>query len=140
MVNFEEITGRYELNEKGQILTLETAKSLLGKRLMVTYPQYSGNEVAVFEITVGEIISEWDYAKRPDNIYPNEKYSSRQAYWASYMTPRQIREKKQLLCIIDQKGENTHVSCDSEQEFSFFDEPTFHCSDADRGVVFLEIK
>jgi len=122
-----------ELFEKGQILTLDLAKKMTGKKIYCTYPQYHANNPDVREVTISSIESEWDLgAKKP---YPNNTFKNFQEYWSTYMSPSHIEDVKNKLQIISE-GKETYIRCQlGSREF---EENTFYCSDANRGVIFLE--
>ena len=122
-------------NNEAAVLTVEKAKSLKGKKIAWTYFGYSSNEQVVYEMTVGEIVSSWDFHK-------NEKvdgFESRTAEWQTWMRPDQIQDEKDKLILLDEKGENNnHIFAFTGRE-NCFDEPTFTCSDSDRSVFFIEL-
>ena len=53
------------------------------------------------------------------------------------MNKRQIDEVNNTLLIVDENNNDTYMYCDLIE--SWFEEPTFTCSDADRCVFFIEI-
>lgn len=125
-----------EFNEKiqngeAQVLTLEKAKQLKGKRILWSYFPDRANHQEVSEMTVGNIISEWDFNK----TQPMEGYASRTDYWKSYFSQSKIEESKGKLILLDEDGRNHYIYCHTLERF--FDEPTFTCSDADREVFIV---
>lgn len=115
---------------KAHFLTLAKARELMGKTIIWTYFGYAGNHQQVYESEITEIISEYERASREDM----EGYASRADYWESYMSAEKLQETKDRLEIID-KGECTYMFC--ETKATFWDEPTFVCSDSDRPVFFI---
>ncbi len=125
-----------EIFENGQILTVEVAKGLLGKRIAVTSPEDRMNRPWVREFVVGSLLIEWDWAA--GQAYPEDKFATRQEHWASYMNNHQIASKRSRLLLLDDKGERQAVA-EINPSLSFFSEPTFHGSDADRAVFYVEV-
>jgi hypothetical protein len=131
-----EITTR-EIFEKNQVLTLELAKALKGKRIICTSAEYRMNTPGVKEFVVGEIISAWDEAARRP-YYDLSKFDNYQDYWASYMTGRQIQAEKDKLLLLGEDGQVKYGA--HKGEFNHYgDQITFTGSDADREVYFIEL-
>lgn len=120
----------------GQVLTLEVAKSLKGKKIATTHPVYKANKATVTEFVVGEIISEWDLAAKNIDA-ANFPQGNQQLYWASYMSEDRINEAKTTLVLLAADGTNNYIRCHTDS--GYFDEPTFTCSDADREVYYVEV-
>ena len=119
-------------NGQANVLTLEAAKALKGDGIYWMYFGCNGNENTVSEMIVGDIVSAFDYAKKK---YV-EGYTSRAAYWESYMTEEQLDEVKTQLVLLDNEGKDRGIYCHAKS-FGFFDEPTFTCSDEDREVYYV---
>lgn len=119
---------------KAQVLTLEKAKQLKGKKLLTWHPHYHANYSEVEEWTIGEIINEWEFYKNE----PMTGYESRTAYWDSYMTERQKKETKETFEILDIDGKHTYFYCHLSNPY--YSEPTFTCTDADREVYFIVVE
>jgi hypothetical protein len=130
-----EITTK-EIFEKGQILTVAKAKEMVGKTIAITNAEYKYNRPDVRVFTIYEFCFEWDLAAKRD--YPDSKFDNFQQYWASYMTPKQVDDMKSRLSIIDTEG-NSMAIAEMNIAQSFFPEPTFFGSDADREVYYIEI-
>ena len=120
-------------NREAKILTLEAARSLKGKHIFWMYLGYEGNENAVQEMTVGDIVTEYDYYKSQ----PLEGYSSRAAYWESYMNAEQLQDTKDKLILLDEEGNDSSHIYAYTNRYNFYDVPTFTCSDADREVYYI---
>lgn len=124
-----------QIFDKKQILSVETAKSLKGKKIATTNREYKYNSPRVSIFVVGEIISEWDYAATQPM---NEKHKTRKDYWESYMSEDQIDEMKTKLILFSEDGGRFHVA--HTKYHNFYSEPTFTGSDADREVYYIEIE
>lgn len=120
--------------EKGEakVLTLEAAKLLKGKSIIWTYFGYEHNQQDIYETIVGDIMTELDYYE----TQPMDGWTSRAAYWRSYMKKEQLDRFNKTLVLLNDKRELTHIKCHLTS--GYFDEPTFTCSDEDRCVFFLE--
>lgn len=130
-----------EIFAANQILTVEIAKLLIGKKIACTNTEYKYNTPSVSEFIVGEIISEWDDAA--NRIYPDSEglypqYENYQDYWKSYMSERTIDECMTNLLLLDNNG-NRQYKC-SPKYNNWFNEPTFFGSDADREVYYVVVK
>lgn len=127
-----------EIFQADQILTLEIAKTLIGKKIAVTSPEYRGNSASVRTGTVLGIESEWDLASKEDHSHlDNGKWATRQDYWKSYMGPVQIEGMQNNLKIVSD-GLPLYCTCDLKDKWSF-NEPTFFGSDSDREIYYLII-
>jgi hypothetical protein len=121
-----------EIFKANQILTLEKAKELKGKKIFTTNAEYKANRPTVNEFVVGRIISQWDLAL----LEECPGFNNRQEYWLSYMNPNQIDECKEKLILLDINGKKIHVA--HTGRYNFYNEPTFTGSDADREVYYIE--
>ena len=120
-------------NGEAKVLDVEAARTLKGKRILWMYFGYEGNENTVQEMTVGDIVSEYDYYKKQ----PMEGYSSRAAYWESYMNAGQLQDTKEKLILLDEEGNDSSHIYVYTNRYNFYDVPTFTCSDADREVYYI---
>jgi hypothetical protein len=90
-----------EIFEKNQVLTLEVAQSLIGKKIAVTNSEYKYNTPSVRKGTILSIESEWDLAGKEDHSHlDNGKWATRQDYWKSYMNESQIENQKSRLKLV----------------------------------------
>lgn len=128
----QEFNQKIESGE-AKVLTLDLAKSLIGKRIMWTYFGSNGNYQDVYETKIGDIVTRMRY----NETQPLNGWKSRAEYWRSYMNERQLDEVNNTLLIIDENNNDTYMYCHLIE--SWFEEPTFTCSDADRCVFFIEI-
>lgn len=113
-----------------EVLTVAKAKYLKGKTIEWTHYGYPMNSNKIEKMVVGEIITEWEWAERQ----PCEGYSNKADYWNKIMSEAQIHDSKNRLVLLNEKGENTYIYCDTTD--NYFGEPTFVCSDSDRAVFF----
>ena len=109
-------------------LTLESAQELKGKKIEARYPGYL-NQGGTKTFVVGEIISEYDLAKKDTSI-SNPKFSNRAEYWESYMDKKQLEETKYRLCLLTEEGVDTFIKA-----YTF--EGLFWCGDSDRYVDYI---
>jgi hypothetical protein len=123
--------------EANQVLTLEIAKTLKGKKIATTHPVYRANTAVVTEFVVGEIISEWDLAAKNIDA-ANFPQGNQQLYWASYMSEDRIEEAKNTLNLLAEDGTNNYIRCHINS--GYFPQPTFTCSDADREVYYIIVE
>jgi hypothetical protein len=125
-----------QIFEKKQLLTVERAKQLFGKKIATTAPEYRGNSPIVKIFVVGEITTQWDEVAKEQWTQDN-RFRTRQEYWASFMTEKEIDEKKTNLVLLTQDGERCYTA--HTKYWNFFDVPTFTGSDADRPVFYVEL-
>lgn len=122
-----------EIIANGQALTLAVAKTLVGKTISVTNVEFEANSPSVRTGKVLDIKSKWDIAGEEDYTSIDSKFETRQAYWKSYMTNKQIEEMKQSLVLI--ADNQLYAVCNINSDW--YQEPTFHGSDADRAVYYV---
>lgn len=124
-----------------QVLTLEVAKSLVGKRIAVTSPETKGNSVLVRIFTINGFISEWDNAADVRDGFEIE--GSQQAIWNSTLSDKRIKELKNTLLIQTEHGTQEaywlNVAARCNVNNPFYLEATFTGSDADREVYYIVI-
>lgn len=130
MTNIKEMR---ELVKDGtaKILTVEAAKSLIGKKIQTIYFGYSGQD-GVDEFIVGNISNALELAEKS----PIEGYNNRADYWKSYMTEKELEQYATKLVLLDATGNDHSINCHSKYD-NFFTELTFTCSDADRPVYYV---
>lgn len=121
-------------NGELNILTLEAAKQLTGKRIQTIYFGYKGQD-GVTDFIVGDIKSEYELAELEANAELFPKHGNRAKYWESIMSEDQLSKRKQTFCLLDEQGKNTYIKCHSYD----LDGNTFTCSDADRYVFYREV-
>jgi hypothetical protein len=125
------ITTR-EIFEANQILTLEIAKTLIGKKLAITNSEYKYNTPDVRIFTLDSIQSEWDLAARE----PLDGYKSRQDYWAQKLYYRKEDFINNLKLVAKEDSISPYATCDLKDRWSF-SEPTFFGSDSDREIYYI---
>lgn len=122
-----------EIFAANQLLTLAVAKTLIGKTISVTNSEYSANTPSVRTAKVLDIKSKWDLANEDDYTSIDPKYATRQEYWKSYMTKKQIEDMKNNLILIGDKQLN--AGCDARSWGGV--EPFFWGSDEDRPIYYI---
>lgn len=122
-----------EIFAADQILTLAVAKTLIGKTISVTNPEYSANSASVRTSVLKDIKSQWDLAAEEDFTRVDPKFATRQAYWESYMTDAQVKEMKRTLILVSDVQLNAGCELDSRE----YEEPTFFGSDEDRPIYYI---
>lgn len=116
-----------------QALTVETAKTLIGKRIKTFYSGYRGQD-GVDNFIVGEIISELEYYRNlGEDLFINKGFSNRSEYWESYMKQEALAEKRETLIMVTADGRNTFIRAYPGND------GFFSCSDYDRFVTYEEV-
>lgn len=116
-----------------EILTLNKAQELKGKRIGYCAYGDPANGEYTGEMVVGDVVSEWDYYK----TQPCEGWESRTAEWESWMTDKQKDEAKNTMLLLDENGNYAPYYIKAYcGKYSYFEEDTFSLSDADRPVFF----
>lgn len=113
-------------DKKTNLLTIDKANGLIGKEISTIYFGYRGQD-GVDQFVVGEIISEYELAKRQ----PVDGYANRADYWEDNLAPEKIEAYKRELAILTSDGRDTFIRC-------YSDEGIFWCSDSDRFVQYIE--
>lgn len=108
-------------------LTLEIAKTLIGKEIKTFYSGYAGQN-GQDQFVVGSIKSQLEIAE--SKPYYNDNFKNYAEYWKSFMTPEKLKEAKSTLELVTTDGRNTAIRC-----HSYFQD-IFTCSDIDRVVTF----
>lgn len=120
-----------QILENGKVLTLAVAKQLTGHTLYVTNREDAHNQPWVRKLKVS-LQTEWDWAA---NDHTAEGFDNRQQYWLSFMKKERVKELQNTYVLID---ENDNITATCYANSIFFDEPTFHGSDADREIWYVE--
>lgn len=121
-------------NQELNILTLEAAKQLKGKRIQIIYFGYKGQD-GVADFIVGEIKSEFELAELEVNEQLFPEHGNRAKYWESFMSEEKLNQRKQTLCLLTSDGKDLYIKC----HLYDLDGNTFTCSDADRYVFYREV-
>lgn len=96
-------------------LTLNAVKELKGKTIKMYYSGYAGQDGEAL-ITVGEVVSRYDLAKRDTNI---EGFENRAEYWESYMSENELHQKKHTLILLDANGKKTFAFAERDLFLSY---------------------
>lgn len=123
-----------EIFAANQVLTVEIAKSLFGKRIQTVYSGYRGQD-GDDTFVIGDVVSELEYYRNlKEECYENDpKFKNRAEYWESYMSEKQLSEAKSKMVLISADGRNTFIYAHS------FNNGAFTCSDSDRFVYYVEL-
>ena len=123
-----------EISAANQVLTVEIAKSLIGKRIQTVYSGYRGQD-GDDTFVIGDVVSELEYYRNlKEECYENDpKFKNRAEYWESYMSEKQLSEAKSKMVLITADGRNTFIYAHS------FNNGAFTCSDSDRFVYYVEL-
>lgn len=123
-----------EIFAANQILTVEIAKSLIGKRIQTVYSGYRGQD-GDDTFVIGQVVSELEYYRNlKEECYQNNpKFKNRAEYWESYMNERQLSEAKNKMVLITDDGRNTFIYAHP------FNNGAFTCSDSDRFVYYVVV-
>lgn len=116
---------------KAQVLTIEKVKELKGKSITTIYFGYQGQD-GIDHFIVGDVVSELEYYRNlKEDCYPDRKgHKNRAEYWESYMTEKQLEERRNTYFLITADGRNTHIfECG---------QGVFFCSDWGRYVYYVE--
>lgn len=140
-MNTQEITPK-QIFEQDLILTLEAAKTLIGKKLAITNPEYRGNSASVRIFTLKSIESEWDLAGKEDfSQQDGGKFPTRQDYWKSYMGDNQIENVKNNLKLVATEDDvQPWATCDLQDRWTMGGTMFFHGSDADREIYYIVLE
>lgn len=123
-------------NGTAKVLTLEIAKTLIGKKIRTIYFGYRGQD-GVDEFVVKEVISEWDQAKKD----VSETETDRELRLIKSAGVNYVNYLKQSMALVADREINnggTYIWC-NPKDFSF-DTPTFVCSDSDRTVFYIVVE
>ena len=120
-----------EIFKHGQVLTIGKAKELTGKYIYITNFEYWGNDPTVRRVLV-DPISKWDAAAKDHTA---KGFSSRQEYWESFMTEKQIEQTKKCFSIgLNELGNLEGSTLNATDDTPFFG------SDEDREIYYIEVK
>ena len=126
-----------DLFKADQVLTLEKAKQLIGKKLAITNPEYKHNSPSVRVFTLTAIETEWDLAAKEDMSHTDDgKYPTRQDYWATF-GEFLIKQWKRTLKLVGEDGKAQGIWATCDPEMGGYVEPTFYGSDGDREIYYI---
>lgn len=115
-----------------EVLTLDKAMSLIGKKIMWSFYPDRANSIVVEEVTIGAIRNAWAMAKET----LEESGTMAERLKKSFSRDFLKKYYKDRIVILDENGKDTYIRC--EVSSVLFDEPTFTCSDEDRRVFYTE--
>lgn len=120
-----------DLIKSGNVLTLEIAKTLIGKKIAVTNYEYEANTPSVRIGVLTSIESEYDLAAKDTfNGYPN-----RLQMWKSVLSEQQLKTKQNRLKLVcNGRTDVLYGTCEIGNPY--FEEPTFFGSDGDREIYY----
>ena len=123
-----------EIFKLKQVLTVDLAKELIGKRIQTVYSGYRGQD-GDDNFVIGDVVSELEYYRNlKEECYQNDpKFKNRAEYWESYMTEKQLSDLSDKMVIHNADGRNTFIYAHP------FKEGAFNCSDSDRFVYYVEV-
>lgn len=123
-----------EIIKRNQILTLDNAKSLIGKTILVTNPEDRANEPLVREVEVSLVTAYDHYTKvLMPRLYGDDKEGAK-CYYNDVIKPRE-QELRDTYVLYDSKG---NVTAHCYKKNTWFDVPTFTGSDENRPIYFVE--
>lgn len=118
----------FDLN---QVLTLDIAKTLVGKPLATTYCTDRANRAVVELITIVGFHTEYDLAAQE----PLNGYTSRAAYWDE-KHPDQAKKAKETTLLILEDGRQVWYRARLNGHNKLNNSPVFECADEDRDVYY----
>ena len=117
-----------------QVLTLEAAKQLEGKTILVTNPGDRANEPLVREVEVSLVTAYDHYTKvLMPRLYGDDEAGAK-CYYNDVIKPRE-QELRDTFVLYDSKG---NVTAHCYQKNTWFDVQTFTGSDENRPIYFVE--
>ncbi len=123
-----------QIIESNQVLTLDKAQSLIGKTILVTNPEDRANEPLVREVVVSLVTAYDHYSKvLMPRLYGDDKEGAK-CYYNDVIKPRE-QELRDTYVLYDSKG---NVTAHCYKKNTWFDVPTFHGSDENRPIYFVE--
>ena len=123
-----------EIIENNQILTLDKAKSLIGKTILITNPEDKSNEPQVREVEVNLVTAYDHYTKviMPRLYGDDDDEKVTEFYYNNVIKPKE-QELRDTFVLYDSKGDVT-AHCYPENDW--FDVPTFCGSDENRPIYY----
>ena len=123
-----------EIIQANQVLTLEAAKQLEGKTILVTNPEDRANEPLVREVEVSLVTAYDHYTKvLMPRIYGDDEAGAK-GYYNNVIKPKE-QELRDTFVLYDSKG---NVTAHCYKKNTWFDVPTFTGSDENRPIYFVE--
>ena len=123
-----------QIIESNQILTLEMAKSMEGKTILVTNPEDRANEPLVREVEVSLVTAYDHYTKvLMPRLYGDDEAGAK-GYYNNVIKPKE-QELRDTFVLYDSKG---NVTAHCYKKNTWFNVPTFTGSDENRPIYFVE--
>lgn len=123
-----------QIIDSNQVLTLEAAKQLEGKTILVTNPEDRANEPLVREVEVSLATAYDHYIKvLMPRIYGDDEAGAK-GYYNNVIKPKE-QELRDTFVLYDSKG---NVTAHCYKKNTWFDVPTFTGSDENRPIYFVE--
>ena len=120
-------------NGQAQVLTIESAKALRGKKIATICFGYA-DQTYTDEFYVGDLVSELEYYRTlEEDCFPDEFGNTNRAeYWESYMSAEELRRRKNKMLLLDDEDRKTYIFSDVADEYMWK-------SDEDRPVFYVEL-
>ena len=129
---------KLQKENKLEILTVNSAKALKGKKIQILNFGYAHQDTTdVF--VIGDVMSELEYYRQlKEECYPDAKgHKNRAEEWESFMTPAQLKDKRETLVIVKDDGQSSFIGYNPKYDYD--NSKTFYLGDVDRLVWFKEI-
>ena len=122
-----------EIIKKNQVLTLDKAKSLIGKTILVTNLENRANEILVREVEVNLVTAYDHYTKVIiPRIFGDDEDGAKD-YYNNIIKPKE-QELQEAYVLCDSKG---NVIAHFFPQNIWFDMPTFVGSDENRPIYYV---
>lgn len=117
--------------KKAQVLTVEAAKTLKGRKIQTIYFGYAGQD-HTDEFIVGDVVSELEYYRHlNEDCYPRNGFQNRAEEWESWMSEEVLAMHRDKLVLTREDGSSTDIFCHDAEE------GVFTCCD-DNYVFYVE--
>ena len=134
------LSEMYQLQKENklEVLTVNSAKSLKGKKIQILNFGYAHQDHTE-EFVIGDVMSELEYYRQlKEECYPDAKgHKNRAEEWESFMTPAQLKDKRETLVIVKDNGQSSFIRYNPKYDYD--NSKTFYLGDVDRLVWFKEI-
>ena len=134
------LSEMYQLQKENklEVLTVNSAKSLKGKKIQILNLGYAHQDHTE-EFVIGDVMSELEYYRQlKEECYPDAKgHKNRAEEWESFMTPAQLKDKRETLVIVKDDGQSSFIRYNPKYDYD--NSKTFYLGDVDRLVWFKEI-
>ena len=129
---------KLQKEKKLEVLTVNSAKALKGKKIQILNFGYA-NQDTTDEFVIGDVMSELEYYRQlKEECYPDAKgHKNRAEEWESFMTPAQLKDKREMLVIVKDNGQSSFIRYNPKYDYD--NSKTFYLGDVDRLVWFKEI-